>query len=118
MPCARRSELGGVSGDTPQVSGTRCQAVPFQRTIGGEPTAQARPDGRTETPDRLSQPGIGTTLQEFPSQCSARISPVVVDPTAQAFFAEIAATPPRAYVCPAMAGVAARLHRLPSQCQI
>ncbi len=34
-------------------------------------------------------------------------------PTAQAFLAEMAATPLRKYVCRAMAGVATRLHRLP-----
>ena len=53
-----------------------------------------------------------------PFQCRITVWPKLEAPTAQAFFAEVAATPPSEYVCPAMAGLATRLHLLPFRCQI
>src|SRR6266702_669573 len=102
-----------------QVSGTGCQALPFQRRIGGEPTAQARPDDRTETPASPPQPGIGTTCPEVPSQCSASISPLVLEPTAQALPADEALTASRKSPSGAGGvGLGVRLHRAPFQCRI
>ena len=95
------------------VPGPQPQLLPFPTAQMVPPDDAATPLKKLERPCPAPGSGLGVGCHVFPFQCWMRVSPLFVEPTAHAFWGEIAATPERV---PAVLGICC--HDFPFQCRM